>query len=104
MIMRTIFFLFVVIFLNSCLGKSRLTPEQKANSLIKDYLDSNLLVAESYKPIEFRKMDTVMTTFYDNPDYDHLPVEGRTQALTDSTANYNDYRRKSDSGYYLELD
>lgn len=102
--MRNIFYGLVLMLLTSCLGKSRITPGDKATKLIKDYLDSNLVVPESYEPIEFRKMYAVMTTFYDNADYDLLPIEGRIQASSDSTANYKDYRRKAASGYYVQLD
>ncbi len=81
-----------------------MTPGEKATKLIRDYLDSNLVVPESYEPIEFHKMYAVMSTFYDTADYDLLPVEGRIQALSDSTASYKDYQRNTAAGYYLQLD
>lgn len=43
--------------------KSTITPQQKAETLVKNYLDSALNDPKSYEPIAFKPVDSTFTSF-----------------------------------------
>ncbi len=93
-----------LIFITGCSNQTELTAEQKADTLIRHYLDSTLDDPRSYEAVKFEKMDTVMTDYRDDPGYYELPVFGSSQAITDMGNNFQDYELKDSQGYYDHMD
>ena len=48
------------------------TKEDQAKALVQEYLKDNLHDNRSYEPVGFGKVDTVLTTVYDEPYYQNL--------------------------------
>jgi len=63
----TILFALTIIFA-SCTK----SPEQKAQTCIKDYLKKHLNDVKSYEPVEFGKLDTFKTVFEKSVTYEFL--------------------------------
>ena len=88
----------------SCNNKTALTNDQKADTLVRHFLDSTLNDPKSYEAIKFEKLDTVMTVYTDDPAYKKLPIAGIDQRLDDVVARYEIYEKRMDNGYYEKLD
>jgi hypothetical protein len=65
--MKKTLYLITIVFLSAC---SRFqTKQQRAEHLVKTYLDSTLNDPSSYQNVKFSKIDTMYSTFEENPDY-----------------------------------
>ncbi|GAC1305808.1 MAG: hypothetical protein NVSMB24_15280 [Mucilaginibacter sp.] len=96
-------YLIVLLALSACAQSN----QQKAEMLVKFYLDSTLNGSTNYKIIDFGKLDTIPILYINDPQwskYYHDWIWEKDDARIDSVNNYKVYKtRKAKNFYQAEL-
>lgn len=100
---RILIALLISVLAYGCTTTPVLTRDQKADTLIKHFLDSTLNDPKSYEPVKFGKIDTLFTHYMDDPGFEKLPISGDYQRTKDLTSNFSQYEKRTSNGYYDDL-